>query len=505
MNSDQVYKLAVKWNMIFYFLELVYTIFIGLLLVPLYLKFIPKDIYGYWLATGNVLVLITMIDPGLSDVIKQKVSYNYGLKNRQAVGTYSSWGVVLSLLCAVVILFVGFIFYLNIGNIFPEIEVAILHQIQDAFLLTLLGTSAIVLYFSFSAIIYGLLCSKSIGIINVIGNYLSLFTIVFFLIKGYGLISLGIASVIRGGMLMLLSGFYVFWKFHSENIRLNLNRLILKDFTLLTGYNFLGKMGNVLMNNMNSFLVARYVSPEQTSLLKFTQTVPEFGKMILLRILYSFTPALPGFFAEKGIAETKKVITNVIIGLFWILGLIVFGFLMFNERFIDLWIGKANFIGERQNILIICLLFFSFISKMFYQVLFSLADIKIISKIAFGQSILYISFVTIAAILYGVYGLLFTGVILELLFSVFFYWKRISKKLQFINSDKITIYKELFYSIIAGSLVYILFYFLEIEIIAWHSFGLFVLLFVILYILLLYIFSHKFRELVLFYHRKNNK
>ena len=46
----------------------------GIILVPIYLVYIPKDLYGYWLATGNILTIISLLDPGIGGVVTQKVS-----------------------------------------------------------------------------------------------------------------------------------------------------------------------------------------------------------------------------------------------------------------------------------------------------------------------------------------------------------------------------------------------------------------------------------------------
>mgnify|MGYP003100149233 FL=1 len=89
-------KNVVKWNFVFYLLEFLYTILVGIILVPLYLKYIPKDLYGFWLATGNILSILTLINPGFSDVIQQKVAYCYGLHDYKKIGLYTVSGICLT-------------------------------------------------------------------------------------------------------------------------------------------------------------------------------------------------------------------------------------------------------------------------------------------------------------------------------------------------------------------------------------------------------------------------
>ena len=65
-------------NLFFHYNAVVLVIVQGILLVPLYLRSIPVATYGAWLATGSILSWIDLVDPGLSDVLRQRVAYTYG-------------------------------------------------------------------------------------------------------------------------------------------------------------------------------------------------------------------------------------------------------------------------------------------------------------------------------------------------------------------------------------------------------------------------------------------
>ncbi len=71
-----------KWNLFFFYLRTFVGLANGILIVPLYLKYIDNSLFGIWLASGNILTWITIIDPGVGDVLIQKISYAYGKKNK---------------------------------------------------------------------------------------------------------------------------------------------------------------------------------------------------------------------------------------------------------------------------------------------------------------------------------------------------------------------------------------------------------------------------------------
>lgn len=208
-------KNVVKWNFVFYLLEFLYTILVGIILVPLYLKYIPKDLYGFWLATGNILSILTLINPGFSDVIQQKVAYCYGLHDYKKIGLYTVSGICLTFVFSLIVLIIGVVVNLLIGSIFT-MQANYLYELKIAFGLMLVGTFLTINYYSFSSILYAFLSSKSIGLIVLLGNSLGTLISIYLIIHGYGLIALGIASVVRGGVFLSCSVGYVIFKFRKK-------------------------------------------------------------------------------------------------------------------------------------------------------------------------------------------------------------------------------------------------------------------------------------------------
>ena len=85
------------------------TLIQGLLLIPLYLSFIPIKIYGAWLASGNILAWISAIDPGLTIVLQQQTSTFYGAGKLKKVGKLICSGFILSCLILIITLSLGLI------------------------------------------------------------------------------------------------------------------------------------------------------------------------------------------------------------------------------------------------------------------------------------------------------------------------------------------------------------------------------------------------------------
>ncbi len=70
-------KKILKWNFIFQYGWVLTNIFNSILLLPLYLLHIDATTLGVWLATGNILGWMTLVDPGVGEVLQQKIGIKW--------------------------------------------------------------------------------------------------------------------------------------------------------------------------------------------------------------------------------------------------------------------------------------------------------------------------------------------------------------------------------------------------------------------------------------------
>jgi O-antigen/teichoic acid export membrane protein len=505
MRNRNEYNKIAKWNFIFYLLNLFYSVSTGIFLVPLYLSYIPKDLYGYWLATGNILNWITLVNPGFADVIMQKVAYNYGRNRLDLVGKFSLWGLLLTVIVSFLIFLAGIVLYFFLYRLFPEIEASALAELKNAFLLTLIGTVIMLIYFSFGAIDYGLLSSKTIGLISAAGNCFSLITVIL-LIKQKGIIALGIAAIVRGFIYLGGSVVYTFVRFKKESIKIIFDTNIVREFFSLSLFNSFGKAGSILMNNSISFICTKMVSPDQTVLLKISQSGPELGKMFILRILYSFIPLISNLRGESIDDKIKRYISKIYFIIICFLCPTIFGFYLFNESFIKLWMSDNYFMGNYINILIVFLLLFSTTSKLLYQTLFSLGDIKRINLFISIQSIIYIVLAFVLTKYYGIVGALIAGILCEAAIIILGYLGRLNIILRINRCDIYKGIKDICLIGVSGlfACVFISRTISCFGVNRWSSFFTQVMVFVSIYFILLFFLSKRFRNILILLLNKKN-
>ncbi len=107
-------KKVLRWNFVFQYGYVLTNIFNSIILLPLYVKYIDSSTLGIWLATGNILAWITLTDPGIGDVLQQKIAELMGRNVNDEVGKTIGAGLFASS----IILIISILIHLAILNPF---------------------------------------------------------------------------------------------------------------------------------------------------------------------------------------------------------------------------------------------------------------------------------------------------------------------------------------------------------------------------------------------------
>ena len=100
MPKTRSNKKVAGLNIIFLLLSTAISTIGGLVTLPTYLSHIPIEMYGAWLATGNIIAWATVVDPGLSTLTLQMVAQAYGKNDLVDVGETAAVGLVLNTIIA---------------------------------------------------------------------------------------------------------------------------------------------------------------------------------------------------------------------------------------------------------------------------------------------------------------------------------------------------------------------------------------------------------------------
>ena len=190
----------------------------GLIMVPLYLRFIPINVYSVWLASANFLAWISITDPGLTIILQQQIASAYGKRDFAKLKMLIGGGLIISGIVFIIAITFGLIctYYLPVWLRLPSaIDIDL---IVKAFTLAVIGTSLMLFSFSISSINAGLQGSIGVGLINNGVTTLSIILNIILLLSGYGLMSISISLLFSGIFYSVGQGFYLLRRVFFEKI-----------------------------------------------------------------------------------------------------------------------------------------------------------------------------------------------------------------------------------------------------------------------------------------------
>ena len=110
-------KKVLRWNFVFQYGWVLTNVFNSILLLPLYVKNIDSSTLGIWLATNSVLSWMTLVDPGVGEVLQQRIAELRGSKAFTEIGNMIGSGFIASAIILLISVIVGLICYFSIGAI----------------------------------------------------------------------------------------------------------------------------------------------------------------------------------------------------------------------------------------------------------------------------------------------------------------------------------------------------------------------------------------------------
>ena len=466
----------------------------GFVIVPLYLIYIDLGLYGAWLATGNILMWLTIIDPGVGDVLIQKVSESYAKNNRDEIGKQLASSMILSSAIALLALSGGIslmYFIDNIVNAPSSIDIIVL---KKAFFYGTIGTALTLFGYFISGALIGLQRSKEQGLMGSIKGIVSFTLKPVFLILGFGLLAIPYSTLIGSLIYLILTSFVFLQIVRKEKIKLIFDYKYFLSYSKIFIYTFSSKMFSTLKDNVDLILISRFVNLEMVAVFELTRRP--------MKILYGFASrpaaALIAAFANlKGEGDKAKLqdITGKITFLS-LAGLIFItsGFIAFNKDLISVWVGSDLFIGQTFNLILALFFMFKTFTYILANLTYSLGNIKGNSLVEILGNSIALILLFILGYFFGIWGIILSPFAVVIFIELVYFPKKLS---ELIGESKNIIYSignSNIIVLIIGVICAIFFYYLSVK--NWGQLVLYSALFAIIFSISAFSFSRKFRQTI---------
>lgn len=485
------HRRTTQWNLVSNYAAVATATLSGVILVPLYLRYIPVDTYGIWLATGNVLAWVTAIDPGLSNVLQQKVAVAYGKKDWKCVGSLITAGAILA---SVIALLAGAVGWLIGGHILQWLSAPNAHDgplLIRAFNIAVAGAALSIFAFALAAINVGLQGSLGVGAINLVASLSGIGASVILILDGYGVVAIAGGMLVRGIAYSVGHGTYLAYRLLRERLGLLLEAGEFKSLSMLSTTTFLGRAGGMLSTRIDLFLVAHLVSPEAVTMLSMTRKAAEVNIMIVERPSAAFMPAVSHLMGTEDLARARGVLHRLMLSVLWLAGLVAGGMAAFNDDFVRLWVGSHLFAGTAVTIAICGAFALRVVSNSLSNIGFAMGDISRNSLVAFLQSLVFAAIVFGLTRRWGIIGVPLASALSLLLISIGYYSRVFVSRLGYGKTDIMAMCKELL--LVTGLAVLLAFVSFRLRASTWPQLALAVTAFSACYATVLYVVSGAFR------------
>jgi O-antigen/teichoic acid export membrane protein len=315
------------------------------LLTPLYLQVVSADLYGAWLATGNILAWIQLVDPGLSRIMQQRVARLYGKGDLEQLRAVVGTGLVLGLPMALAPL-LAWPFASLITSSIPLLPDEA-EQLTWCFQLALLATSATMASFQPAAVNLGLQMPLAAGVIYVCASIGSIVTTIICVRSGYGLASIPLGLLLRGVVVMVANTWWL-WAWCHRNLpgRIVVRRQEFHAYASLTAITFMERVAGVLVSHGDSFIAARFIAADAAAIYGLTSRGFDPARMVAERLAPAFMPGLAHLAGEGGKARLAQVADSLLRAVGFVLAVGIASAVVLNKAFVSLWVGQNFFGGQ---------------------------------------------------------------------------------------------------------------------------------------------------------------
>jgi len=367
-------------NLVFNYANALFAILNGIVFVPLYLKYFSFATYGSYLSSGNIVVMLGLLEGGMSFVLTQKLSSNYSENKLVEFSKILGTGLVISLSIFIMLVFLGCILYPFIST-WVKAEPNEYKNIQLAFLLSAVGAGFNILFHNISAFFQAILKVQISGLTNLFSILVGICTTLISLNSGFGVVGISLGVFFRGliGVVILLVIMFKIYK--KEKIpklqfcRKNFNELLYSIIPM-----FGGSIAKSLISSSQLLIITTFINPAASAVFFITGRVYQVCDSLLAPVGSSIFSSISHMSIGNSNMLKKNIVDIFFVFNIFSLFLLSISFIL-NSSFIPLLIGKDKYGGDLLS-LFICL-------NMLLYTRFNFLSVNLFALGVFGKTILY--------------------------------------------------------------------------------------------------------------------
>ena len=391
---------------------MVLAIIQGVVLVPLYLKYIGAVQYGQWLALGSMVAMLGLIDLGVTSLVIQKTALFHGSGDNKSLKKLISTIIVFDLVVSVLILVVGIglSFWLPhwIGASGEQS-----HTLRTAFQLATVDVMLMLLVSMSGSILFGIQKPQAHMAGVFVGTAVSIGITLVLLFQHWGILAIACGSLARP-VIALPTNFFAI----TKNLPHLLNSSILKLDPVMTKSFFasalwLGpsKLAEALTSQVDNIIVIKILQPIDVTILNLTRKASEIAVQVVARLSVSLMSGLSHLRGSNEDVKIRSIVSDLFLVSGYLACCILCGVLILNRDFVSLWTSSNMYAGSIITILICIYCLLKILRITTYNVVFAYGDVRITSISSLIESALQAVLGIVFCKLWGIRGVVTASII----------------------------------------------------------------------------------------------
>ena len=399
-------KKVLRWNFVFQYGYVITNIINSLILLPFYLKRIDASTLGVWLATGNILAWMTLIDPGIGEVLQQKIAELLGRDEKTEIGKTIGSGLIASGCILLLAVIAGFVFYSLIGVIINK-DVTRYPNLQIALFISIIATGMSLTSFSMSGINQGLQNASQVAISSIAANILFLIVNVSLLLLGFNIISIAFANMCRALFINIYNFTTLKHVLNKGGMQIIFEKLHFQRFIKIFSFTSVASIIGGLSASMDTIFLARFVKPSVITLFEINKRPVQLTGSLVGRHSVALMPTLSHAQGKNDQAGILNLIAVQFKYYSYAALFIALGLIFNYYDLITAWTGNGKYVGDTIIRFLAANFFFGLIGYFMSNVSYALGDIKVNSLINILRGLIMGVAFYFGSKYYGILGLVF--------------------------------------------------------------------------------------------------
>ena len=396
----------------------------GLIATPIILSFLPKALYGFWIAALSVLGYLGMLDLSIGMALTHFVARLSSTHESESFEQVVNTAFFSFLILGVLVFGLGW----SLSGFIPKwfhIPPKDSPSVILAFRIIVVGFAISLPLSTFGGMIKGsqrmavqTTIARSVGLAGIVLSILLLYL-------GFGLSALALSqifSVVIGGLIS-----YLFCKHrYFPGIRISIfsiSRKFTKSLWTFGGYFQFGRIANTISLSTDAILIAVLLGASAVPTYSFTsKLVMLVGASLISKVPIALFPALSQMYSTGETAKIRGCFVRL--SALSIRIAVVFGVFLFiaNREFINLWVGSDFYGGDILNIVFISWLLIDSLHRGTGVVIQASGNLRNWSIMCMIEALLNIGFSLALAIPLGLIGIALGTTISRTLSCFYIIW-----------------------------------------------------------------------------------